>query len=95
MSCFSVDEIDLTNYLSRPDNYNIHSHQSESVLIFFLSYLTEPLQTTDVEIEASNIRIGTAGYLNNVFIGNTFSNVRIESMDNVAIGVPNYLNQFV
>ena len=40
MSCFSLDETNLTNYLARPDNYNIHSHQSESVLIFFLSYLT-------------------------------------------------------
>ena len=53
----------------------------------------EPLQTTNVEIEGSNIRIGTAGYLNNVYIGNTFSNVRIESMDNAAIGVGNFFDQ--
>ena len=25
MSCFSLDETNLTNYLSKPDNYNIHS----------------------------------------------------------------------
>ena len=53
----------------------------------------EPLQTTDVEIEGSNIRIGTAGFLNNVYIGNTFSNVRIESMDNAAIRVGQYMDQ--
>lgn len=50
-------------------------------------------QTTNVEIEGGNIRIGTAGFLNNVYIGNTFSNVRIESMDNAAIGVGNFFDQ--
>ena len=50
-------------------------------------------QTTNVEIEANNIRIGTAGFLNNVYIGNVYSNVRIESMDNAAIGVGNFFDQ--
>ena len=40
MSCFLIAETDLRNYLAKPDNYNIHSHQSESVLVFFLRYLT-------------------------------------------------------
>ena len=36
MSCFPNDETNLTNYLARPDNNNIHSHQSESVLSLLL-----------------------------------------------------------
>ena len=30
----------VSQSMSKPDNYNIHSHRSESVLIFFLFYLT-------------------------------------------------------
>ena len=40
MSCFPIAETNLTNYLAKPDNYNIHSHQSGSVHIFFLAFLT-------------------------------------------------------
>jgi hypothetical protein len=53
----------------------------------------EAQQTTEVEIEASNIRIGTAGFLNNVYIGNTYSNVRIECMDNAPIRVAQFMDQ--
>jgi hypothetical protein len=49
---------------------------------------------TTVNIEANNIYMGTAGYLNNVYIGNNYSNVRIQSMTGSAINVGNFLDQF-
>ena len=49
---------------------------------------------TTVNIEANNIYMGTAGYLNNVTIGNNYSNVRIQSMTNTAINVGNFMDQF-
>ena len=49
---------------------------------------------TTVNIEANNIFMGTAGYLNNVTIGSTFSNVRIQSMTGTSISVNNFMDQF-
>jgi hypothetical protein len=49
---------------------------------------------TTVNIEANTINMGTAGYLNNVYIGNNYSNVRIQSMTGSAINVGNFLDQF-
>jgi hypothetical protein len=40
------------------------------------------------------INIGTIGVGSNIKIGNVLSNVFIESMDNTAIGVGNFLDQF-
>ena len=48
----------------------------------------------DIHIEAPNIYMGTEGYFNNIYIGSTFSNVRIESMDNTAINFGNFISQF-
>jgi hypothetical protein len=49
---------------------------------------------TTVNIEANNIFMGTAGYLNNVTIGNNYSNVRIQSMSNTSINVSSFMDQF-
>ena len=52
------------------------------------------VSSDNINIQAKNIAIGTAGYLNNVYIGNSFSNVRIESMDSKAIIIDNFMTQF-
>jgi hypothetical protein len=45
-------------------------------------------------MQCSIINIGTTGVGSTVNIGNVLSNVFIESMDNTAIQIGNFLNQF-
>ena len=50
--------------------------------------------TNVINMQGSTINIGTTGVGSTVNIGNVLSNVFIESMDNTAIGIGNYLDQF-
>jgi len=50
--------------------------------------------TNVINMQGSTINIGTVGFGSTVNIGNVLSNVFIESRDNTAIGIGNFLDQF-
>jgi hypothetical protein len=50
--------------------------------------------TSTTNIEGSTIRIGTSSLLNDIYIGNSFSNVTISCYNNNSIKVSNFIDQF-
>jgi hypothetical protein len=50
------------------------------------------IKTTN--IESNTINIGTDSFLNNVNIGNSFSNVTIRCYNNAPLNISNFINQF-
>ena len=84
-----------TNTQIRGNNINVGNEigLTNTATINMKATTTNITGGSTINIEATDIYMGTDGFFNNVNIGSAFSNVRIRSMDNAAIRVGQYLDQ--